>query len=134
MGSTEWNHIHLHYTGVKAKVSETDICEICGGKKMPKQSVYLQSTQGEWENHFFSYLTTFIYWALFCLQDTELQFQRKRKKNLIKKAEYFGGLSLAVLVDYAASKRTPTRSISLNAYYSSDNTSAIFWELSEILK
>lgn len=105
-----------------------------GGKKMPKQSVYLQSTQGEWENHFFSYLTTFIYWALFCLQDTELQFQRKRKKYLIKKAEFFGGLSLAVLVDYAASKCTPTRSISVNAYYSSDNTSAIFWELSEILK
>lgn len=52
VGSTEWNHIHLHYTGVKAKVSETDICEICGGKKMPKQFVYLQSTQGEWENHF----------------------------------------------------------------------------------
>lgn len=134
MGSTEWNHIHLHYTGVKAKVSETDICEICGGEKNAK-TICVSTKHSRWvRKSFCSYLTTFIYWALICLQDTELQFQRKRKKNLIKKAEYFGGLSLAVLVDYAASKRTPTRSISVNAYYSSDNTSAIFWELSEILK
>lgn len=33
VGSTEWNHIHLHYIGVKAIVSETEICEIWGGKK-----------------------------------------------------------------------------------------------------
>lgn len=99
------------------------------------KTICVSTKHSRWvRKSFCSYLTTFIYWALFCLQDTELQFQRKRKKNLIKKAEYFGGLSLAVLVDYAASKCTPTRSISVNAYYSSDNTSAIFWELSEILK